>query len=158
MDILEFERRSWAENVLKIIRIKIKHYSYEEVKNCKIAYLENVLKKIPSLEMTNGEWTEFVLRFNKILKTLPIKIEGEPMRYRNHLQELSNFRNYLRHRFHFVSKRFFLPIFIFIGLLVGVVFSIITNQIVVSMLLSIGVGLIVGSYLDKKSERENKVL
>ncbi len=158
MIIEQTEREIWVEKALAEIANKTLAFSPREKLSTKIRYLEKVLEKIPTMELSDEDWEEFTNKSDKVLAKLPQKVDGQTLICRDYLKALSDFRNYVRQNFKLVPRGFYLRIFLVLGIILGLVFGALSGQIAIGALLGIGLGLIIGSFLDKKSTSQNKVL
>lgn len=152
-------RNIWAEKILGKIQVKTNDYSEREKENTRISFLVNSVEKISKKENLELEdWDKFQEKAEKVVSLLPEKQRGEKMNYGSYLKAITNFKSYVQQKFNYVSKGFYLRIWLVIGIVLGLPIGAISGHISIGILFGIGIGLVVGTYLDKKASKENRVL
>lgn len=153
------ERTIWAAEKIEDIRIKTSHYSALEKRNIRQSFLRNAIEIIACKEdLDELEWKEFQQKVIEIIAVLPTKKDHGKLSYGQSLKLIGRFKTYMQKKFNYVSKGFYLKIWVVIGVVLGSVMGLILGYWLPGILLGIGIGLVVGSLQDNKAAAKNRVL
>jgi hypothetical protein len=155
----------WTEEIKEVLKTKTENYSIQEKENVSLEYLNNLLVKIDSGTIDETEELKFKIEY--VLNEMPIKTGKKRINYNTkHLNEITNLQTYIEEKFNLIKKGRFRKRYILmgipLGMPLGLPFGIVIGKIGVSLLIGMPIGMIiglfVGTYLDKKTETENRVL
>lgn len=153
------EKRRWTENVRREIAQKTTGYTEREKKNLRISFLVNAIEKVMDKEkVASEEWEEFQKKTSHVVQLLPMKSGQERLVYGSSLKAISQFKTYVLKKFNYVSKGFYLKIWLFLSGVLGLIIGALTGYLLPGFIVGIGIGLIAGSYQDKKAVANNRVL
>ena len=145
---------------------KTDNYTYQEKQNLDFEYLENLLLKI-EINLINENDSELQSKVDYVINEMPQKNSDGKLNYKTkHLNEISNLQTYVEEKYNFIKKNRHRNKYFGMGIPLGMIFGLpiasAIDNIALGPVIGFPIGMIVmaiiGNRLDKKAEKENKVL
>lgn len=153
------EKRTWTKKVCGEIAHKTTGYSEREKKNLRISFLLHAIEKVADKDgVVPTDWREFQGKVEQVIQHLPMKSGQERLVYGGSLKAITQFKTYVLKKFNYVSKGSYLKIWLFLTGILGLIIGALTGYLLPGVLLGVGIGLVMGSYQDKKAAANNRVL
>lgn len=161
--------KDWTTEKLERLRTISKNYSIQEKEKIKLQYLENLLVRLPALEINENDI--LIDELVAVIDSLPH--DFEELIYGSYLSKFNDLEYLMRKRFNLIPHKShriktinsfsFASIigYIFTGVVVYFSFLLLKKPIFVLAIgapLGIVVSKLVGIYLDKKAAKENRVI
>ena len=159
----------WTTEKLEKLRTISKNYSIQEKEKIKLQYLENLLARLPALEINKNDI--LIDELVAVIDSLPP--DFEELIYGSYLSKFNDLEYLIRKRFNLIPHRnhriksinplSFASIigYIFTGVVVYFSFLLLKKPILVLAIgapLGLVVSKLVGIYLDNKATKENRVI
>lgn len=157
--------KNWIDTIQEILNSKTANFSEQEKENVSFEYLKNLIAKIEGKFIVEDE--ELRSKVEYVITEIPNKTDGKRINYpTKYLNEITNLQTYVEEKFNYIKKgryrKRYVTMGMPLGMPLGLPFGAAIGKIGLSLLIGIPIGkiigLLVGNYLDKKAEIENRVL
>jgi hypothetical protein len=161
--------KEWTTERLEILRTISKNYSIQEKEKIRLEYLENLIARLPAMEINKNDI--LINELVAVIDSLPH--DFEELIYGSYLTKFNSLEYLIRKRFNLIPHRnhrinlidpfSFESIigYIFTGIIIYFSFLLFEKPIFVLAIggpLGIVVSKLVRIYLDKKAKRENRII
>ncbi len=155
---MEENSLSWQESMINQLEKKVEGFPDNKKAFINDDLLKKVICKVPSKIKSEIEFVAFQEKIEGILDDMP-KDKGFRLRdisqYTNRVQAL---KMYLKKKYQLVTKRYYISIFLPIGMCLGMPFGLLVDNLAMGPSFGLIVGLLIGTALDRKAEKEGKVI
>ncbi|MFT7442778.1 MAG: hypothetical protein ACI9Q3_001155 [Maribacter sp.] len=157
--------KNWIEELKEVLENKTKNFSNQEKENISYRYLTNLILKIETGIISETDELKSKIEF--IINEMPYKTGGTKIIYNtNHLNEISNLQTFVEENFKLIKagtfQRRYMMLGIPLGMPLGLPFGAALENIGLSLIIGMPIGMItgflIGNYLDKKTEKENRTI
>jgi hypothetical protein len=157
--------KNWTEELKEVLENKTKNFSNQEKENISYRYLTNLILKIETGIISETDELKSKIEF--IINEMPYKTGETKIIYNtNHLNEISNLQTFVEENFKLIKagtfQRRYMMLGIPLGMPLGLPFGAALENIGLSLIIGMPIGMItgflIGNYLDKKTEKENRTI
>ena len=166
---MEADKFDWMDAFKEKVVLISQNYTDKEKEALSISYLLNLLERIQGLNINNEQVIWFKEELSRTISLLPSKIKGEKLKarsYRAYQNQLEKFSAKVREQFKLVRKKYYttlwmaigMPLGIPLGLPIGIAQGNIAIGIPLGLPIGMAIGIAIGASMDKKAEKEGRVL
>ena len=149
---------AWIKMQLERLTQKTTHYTELEKNNYSEGYLRNALLKIPALITTEADQVLFKAEIEELIQLFPVRNDQGKFDANVYSKKLSTFKASIQKKYNLVAKRYHISIWLPLGISIGLPFGLIFKNIALGIPIGLVFGVAVGSFLDRKAEKEGRVL
>ena len=143
---------------LEFLKTITTDYSDNTKENLDLDFLKRVLEVVPANSQNESDLNEFSMRIDKLLNFFSEKTDKKEFSYMVYSKELEDFKDYVNKKYNLIPKGYYKKRWLATGIAIGLGFGLSLNNIALGIPFGIGVGLLTGAFLDRKAEKENRVL
>ena len=122
------------------------------------SYLQNAIQKVPARISDESGLKDFQLDTERLISAFPSSDFSDKSSRKEFSKLLSAYKLMLLKKYKMVSKGYYLTIWMPLGIAIGMPWGLLFKNIALGLPLGIGIGLAIGGGLDRKAEKEDRVL
>lgn len=153
----DMERLDWTETQMQKLDSKMKGYTEKEKKKIGYSYIQSALSIIPEKITDDTNLQEFKAKIEYLIDSLPIKKDGNKAENDTYSSALSSFKKEIKKKYNVVSKGTYVNQGV-LGMPFGLLLGLLFDNITFGLLIGLSTGLVVGSVLENKAKKENRLL
>jgi len=151
------EMLNWTEKQIEKLDSKTKDYTEKEKTKIGYSYIKSALYIVPEKITDDTDLQEFKTKIENLIDSLPIENNSGKVEYDSYLLALKSFKKEVRQKYNVISKGTYINQGV-LGMPVGSLLGLLFDHLVFGLLIGLTGGLIIGSVLESKAKKENRLL
>ena len=146
----DMQRQALATKTEGLTEPEMKAYGYD--------FVFGAIGKVPARPQTDAEMEVFKLKTETLIALLPTTAQKLKKLDKGPAVALSNYKSFLIKKYNVISKGYYTSIWMSLGIAIGVSFGVALKNIALGIPVGIGIGLAIGGGLQRKAEKEGRVI
>jgi len=151
------EMLNWTEKQIEKLDSKTKDYTEKEKTKIGYSYIKSALYIVPEKITDDTDLQEFKTKIENLIDSLPIENNSGKVEYDSYLLALKSFKKEVKQKYNVISKGTYINQGV-LGMPVGSLLGLLFDHLVFGLLIGLTGGLIIGSVLESKAKKENRLL
>jgi len=148
---------NWTEKQIEKLDSKTKDYTEKEKTKIGYSYIKSALYIVPEKITDDTDLQEFKTKIENLIDSLPIENNSGKVEYDSYLLALKSFKKEVKQKYNVISKGTYINQGV-LGMPVGSLLGLLFDHLVFGLLIGLTGGLIIGSVLESKAKKENRLL
>ncbi|MFB9861767.1 hypothetical protein [Rufibacter immobilis] len=149
---------NWQERVSHEIDTRTQSYTEQELKNYSVPTLRNLIAKLPTQEASAQQREVLQGNIEAIVMLLPMIPNTKDEAFGLLQKRINALKKLVREQYKLVSKGYYSAIWLPLGIGIGLPWGAMFKNIALGIPIGVGIGLGIGGYLDRKAEKEGRVI
>ena len=152
------EQVAWIASKEQQVSERVQAYPEMLQQLVEATYVKNILQKLPHLPKMQADFVGFKAKVEMLLSTLPLAEGAKSSSFSPYITELGKFKEYIKNTYKLIPKGYYTRMWLPIGVAIGTSNGLLFKNIGIGIALGVGIGIVIGAGLDRKAEKENRVL
>ena len=149
----------WYDGIVKEINLHKDTLGQKDAKKYKLDLLLRVTKRVDSFSSECGQCQMFQQEVTALAQDLGnlIQLPGKERR-RSHIKKIDNIVKHLKKEHKLITEGYYRGMGMIMGPAIGTGIGAASDNTGAGIAIGVAIGLVIGNYLDKKAEKEGKVI